>query len=683
MTDLDPADHALDADTLDADTLGSGPVGTSTAATGAVGVIPRVSAAVVVAAVVAVVAALAVGNNRPLALGDPGPFVRWALPPVVAVTDLAAAITIGSLVLLATGLSPGRQAWGRAHQAALSAAVVWASGAAVVLILKGSETAGLPLGHPAFGEALRQYLTTVEVGQLQVWALGLAAVTAVLVAAVRGPTGLAWAAAVSVIALIPIGLSGHAAGPGHEIVSSAWWLHVFGAAVWVGGLITLIVVASSCARDGTLAAVVGRYSSMAAWAYAVVLFGGLAGAHPRLGGPSGLDSQYGLLVIAKAIVLAVLGVAGWQQRRRIISRLDTSPRLFVRLATGEIVVMGVAFGLAAALSQTAPPNPGELPSQPSPAEVATGLPLPPPMTPSRLLTEFTPDVLWIAICVALAVAYLALVVRLRQRGDNWPIIRTISWVLGCIVLLYITCGGIAVYGRVLFSAHMVAHMALSMVAPPFFVFGAPITLILRAVPARKDGSRGIREWLLAVMESRYMTVMTNPIMAGVLFTGSLIVFYYSGLFGLALRTHLGHELMMIHFLLAGYLFVFALVGIDPAPGRISHPLRLLLLFITMGFHAFFAVSLMAQTTLLQATYFSSLGWGIDALADQREGGAIAWGVGEGPTLLIALILVAQWSRSDDRAARRSDRNADRDHDADLVAYNAMLAKLSERDREPS
>jgi putative copper resistance protein D len=53
-------------------------------------------------------------------------------------------------------------------------------------------------------------------------------------------------------------------------------------------------------------------------------------------------------------------------------------------------------------------------------------------------------------------------------------------------------------------------------------------------------------------------------------------------------------------------------------------------------------------------------------------------VGEIPTLLIAMVMVAQWSRSDDRDARRYDRNADRDGDAELAAYNTMLAELAKR-----
>lgn len=61
------------------------------------------------------------------------------------------------------------------------------------------------------------------------------------------------------------------------------------------------------------------------------------------------------------------------------------------------------------------------------------------------------------------------------------------------------------------------------------------------------------------------------------------------------------------------------------------------------------------------------------------GGAVAWGIGEIPTLLVAIGVAVMWSRSDEREKRRVDRAADRNNDADLSAYNDMFARLAERD----
>jgi cytochrome c oxidase assembly factor CtaG len=148
-----------------------------------------------------------------------------------------------------------------------------------------------------------------------------------------------------------------------------------------------------------------------------------------------------------------------------------------------------------------------------------------------------------------------------------------------------------------------------------------------------------------------------------------------------MREHVGHELMNLHFLLTGYIFVLSMIGSDPLPRRAPYPMRLLLLLATMGFHAFFGVSIMGGTGLLAADYFGNLGraWGPTALGDQQLGGAVAWGIGEIPTLLVAIGVAVMWSRSDEREKRRVDRAADRNNDADLSAYNDMFARLAERD----
>jgi putative copper resistance protein D len=109
-------------------------------------------------------------------------------------------------------------------------------------------------------------------------------------------------------------------------------------------------------------------------------------------------------------------------------------------------------------------------------------------------------------------------------------------------------------------------------------------------------------------------------------------------------------------------------------------LRLVILFGTISFHAFFGVALTTGTTLLAPAFFQGLHlpWTVDLLADQRNGGAVAWGIGELPMLILALLVTMAWVRSDGAESRRVDRQADRDDDAELKAYNAHLSALSGR-----
>jgi putative copper resistance protein D len=228
---------------------------------------------------------------------------------------------------------------------------------------------------------------------------------------------------------------------------------------------------------------------------------------------------------------------------------------------------------------------------------------------------------------------------------------------------------------------MIAHMVLGMMIPVLLAPAAPITLGLRAIHKREDGSRGGREWLMIAVHSRLFQFFANPIVAPIFFVASLWIFYYTPLFSWASTDHIGHEWMIIHFLIVGYLFVSTLIGVDPVPYRPPYPLRLVILLGTMAFHAFFGLSLIMGAGLLSADWYGAMGWGpaIPALSDQQAAGGVAWSIGEIPTLALAIAVAFMWSRSDARESKRYDRKAERDGGAELEEYNAMLARRASRD----
>jgi putative copper resistance protein D len=279
--------------------------------------------------------------------------------------------------------------------------------------------------------------------------------------------------------------------------------------------------------------------------------------------------------------------------------------------------------------------------------------------------------------------YLFGVIRLSRRGDKWPIGRTISWILGMSLLLWVTSGPLNVYEQYLFSTHMLAHMILTMGVPVLLVPGAPVTLLLRSSEARKDDSRGLREWVLWAVHTPWAQLVSHPIFAGLNFAASLVIFYFTPLFSWSLHDHLGHEWMIVHFLITGYLFVQALISIDPGPAKLPYLMRLMLLIGTLTFHAFFGLALMSGNSLLVADWFGSMGrtWGQLPLDDQQTGGAIAWGIGEMPSAVLTIIVSIQWFRNDSREAKRLDRASDRTGNKDVEDYNAMLARLAKRDGE--
>ncbi|WP_324649256.1 bifunctional copper resistance protein CopD/cytochrome c oxidase assembly protein [Georgenia sp. H159] len=639
------------------------------------------------------------GAVAPTGVLDPGALVRWGVPVVTVLADGAAAVTIGALALCAVVLpaagrtAPTRRerrarvavdgtAWRLAARTAAVASVVWTLAGVLRIVLSYSRTSGRRLDEPAFGSELAYFITDIPLGRAYLVAALLTALLATVCVAVATPTGAALACLLALASLVPIALTGHAAGAAdHGLAVSSLWLHIGSMSLWVGGLGVLCLVGSRLGVDRVPAVV--RYSTLAGWAFALVGVSGLANGWVRVGSLAGLATPYGQLVLVKAAAFAALAVVGWLHRRRTVPRVGERPGLFWRVALGEVVLMAAVIGVSVALASSPPPVPQEPPARPTPVQEVTGYPAPPEPTFATWFTEWRIDILFALAAVAAVAVYVSWVVRLRRRGDHWSVPRTASWVAGAVLFGWVTSGGPAVYGLVLFSAHMVQHMLLAMVIPLFFVVGAPITLAMRALPARSDGSRGPREWLLALVHSRWAQFFARPGVAAINFAGSMVVFYYSPLFAFSLNmdVHIGHVLMVVHFTLAGYLFANALIGIDPGPTRPSYPLRLVLLFATMAFHAFFGISILQSTTLFAADHFGRLGlpWWVDALADQEVGGAVTWGIGELPTLALAVAVAIAWARDEDRTARREDRQADRDDDAALAAYNARLAQLADHD----
>ncbi|MGW5200142.1 cytochrome c oxidase assembly protein [Streptomyces spiralis] len=302
----------------------------------------------------------------------------------------------------------------------------------------------------------------------------------------------------------------------------------------------------------------------------------------------------------------------------------------------------------------------------------------PPFTLGRGL-EWSADPFFLVACLLGLGLYGWGVLRLRRRGDSWPVGRTVAYVVGVLTVGLVMCTGLNDYGMVMFSVHMVQHMVISMLSPILILLGAPITLALRALPVAGRGRKGPRELLLAVLHSRYVRVVTHPAFTIPMFVASLYALYFTPLFDFLMGSRAGHIAMMVHFLAVGLAFFWPIMGVDPGPNRPGYLMRILELFAGMPFHAFFGIALMMGSTPMVGTFRNPPGsLGIDALSDQSAAGGIAWAFSEVPSVLVLLALLYQWYRSEQRQAKRKDRAADRDGDKELEAYNAYLASLHAR-----
>jgi putative copper resistance protein D len=662
--------------------------GPSTRARPVAGVVGLLGAGAAVAALVA--AGLTVLVNGPLVavpgLPDPGRLVAAGLPAVRALAEVGMVLTIGAMLLAAFLVPPQRSGYldvagYRGVRAAAAASVVWAAAAAVMVPLSVAEALGRPLGDVLDVGLLAQAVPRLTTATA--WAV-TTGVALLVLAGSRTVLSWGWTAVVFGVALLgplPVALTGHSAtGGAHDIASDSLVLHVLAASLWVGGLVAVVALAAVPGGDraSALATAVPRYSRMALVCWAVVGATGVVNALVRVAPADLFTTGYGALVVGKAAALGVLGALGLAHRRRTVGAAAAGQaRALARLGAVEVVIMLATVGLAVALGRSAPPAATAAP--PSRTEVLIGYDLTAPPTALRLAFDWRFDLIFGTAAIVLALLYAFGVRRLRGRGDAWPVGRTVAWLCGCATLLVGTSSGIGRYGPAMFSVHMGEHMILSMLVPILLVLGAPVTLALRALPpAGRTRPPGPREWLLAAVHSPPARVLTHPLVALPLFVGSYYALYFSDLFATALPQHPAHVFMNAHFILTGLTFFWPLIGVDPAPRRLPPAARLGVLFASVPFHAFFGVALMSSATVIGAEFYQALAlpWVPDLLQDQRLGGGLAWASGEFPLLLVVVVMLVQWVRHDERSARRDDRRADGDGDADLAAYNAMLSHLA-------
>lgn len=316
----------------------------------------------------------------------------------------------------------------------------------------------------------------------------------------------------------------------------------------------------------------------------------------------------------------------------------STPRAFTpAAAAAALSVVGVLLTAAPAAAQTAP-------------DVTAGPPR--PSFPAVLL-DWSFDPLVVGGVLVAVLAYLRGVRAVRAAGRPWPARRTACF-LGGLAVIYVALQSAIESYEVLFSVHVVQHMLLSTLAPPLIALGAPITLALVAAPKRA------RQRITRIVHSPPVKFVSHPLWAWLVFTISLYALYYSPVFGLSLRNDLVHNLVHLHFLAAGLLFWWPIVGLDPTRWRLHPAARLGFLFLMVPFHAFLGVAIMNSDQLLTpelATYAPA--WLADPIADQQAGGGLLWGTGDLIAVVAALGIMIAWANHDEKQARREDRRLDR------------------------
>ena len=583
-------------------------------------------AAIAVCVAAGVTALAGPGPAQSLGLPDPGELTTYGLPVVRTITEVAAMIAVGALMLGSLLVPPRKarmeSAGYRTLRSASYAAGTWAIGALSMVPLTVADSIGRPVTDVlGFGELIGM-VPALDTA----WAWALTALLAtVLFAGCRVAHSLGATAALgglAVITLLPVASTGHSsAGGGHDLATDSLMVHVVAAALWVGGLVALLGLAGHRGAAGVLTVAVRRFSALALLCWLAMAVSGVLNACVRVTLPALFGSYYGLLVCAKTGCLLMLGGLGYLQRRRAVPLVARGIRgTLLQLGGCEVLLMMATVGLAVALGRSAPPVEGV--STPSRTAVLIGYDLPGPPTPVRLVGDWRVELIFGTVALAAATVYLRWVRRTNRAERRWPLRRTVSWLSGCVVLLVVTSSGIGRYAPAVFSVGLVQHTVLLVVVPLLLVLGAPVRLAWEVLPrAPEDSPAGARELLTAASGSRLAAKLTHPVVALALFTLPGYPHYLSGLFDSLLSSHSLGLLAGAVDLAGGLLFYCVLfgprLGTGARVGLLAGAAALLgglgVLLVTGGHR------------VLGLGFYTGLGLGwdsVDLARDQRTGGVL-------------------------------------------------------------
>ncbi len=282
---------------------------------------------------------------------------------------------------------------------------------------------------------------------------------------------------------------------------------------------------------------------------------------------------------------------------------------------------------------------------------AHGAAAPEPTISGVLLAwRFDPFVVVGLVLVATAYAWAVRRVNRDHPRTRQPSHRSWLFVGGLAAIGLALLSPIEAYEGTLFSVHMVQHILLELVAAPLLLAAGPITLALRAA------SPSVRRGLLAVLQSRVVHVLSFPVMAWMLFAAVNWGWHFSVFYDQALENEALHYFQHATFMGAALLFWWPVIGVDPSPWRLPHPVKLLYLFLAMPQNSFLGVALLSASTALYPHYTSNVRtWGPTPLADQQLGGMLMWVVGDLAFLAGMAVVVLAWMRYEERRTARLDK----------------------------
>ena len=550
------------------------------------------------------------------------------------------------------------------------AAQVWFAASVLLTVANAAFVVGVPLGIVMRPEAWWGFVIANPSALAWLVSAVVAAVTAVTCYAAKdyAPHVLTFGAGVLSLAFVAV-TGNVTVGLNHDWATDA----ILAATLVMVPLAAsaLAVVFAGAGSDALRR--VRRHHSIALPLVALVTVGHLVVAWQELAGTPLLSSFYAVPVIGLFASLAVMAVS-WGVRQA------TGARTWASVVPDAVAV--VAYAAFITMATHIPPPRFFVPQ--STQVNYLGYEVDVPATFERLVGLGRPNLLWVLLAVSAIAAYAVGVATLARRGERWPIGRSAAWAGGWLLTAYLALSGLWEYSTAVYSWHMLVHMTVNMLVPALCVLGGPFTLLHRASRVREgDDLPGLREATMAVGQNDGWNRLISPPVLWLNYVGSLFLVYYTGLFPWLMRYHWAHQLMLVYFMVTGYAFFNLLVGVDRQRWELPHLVKLALMISIMPFHAIFAVGILMSRSLIGEQFYRTLdvSWVGDLMADQNIAGQITWFMGEIPLFIAVAALAAQWFRQDKTDAAAVDALGDHSADDPFDAYNDMLTKLAEHDKQ--
>lgn len=193
----------------------------------------------------------------------------------------------------------------------------------------------------------------------------------------------------------------------------------------------------------------------------------------------------------------------------------------------------------------------------------------------------------------------------------------------------------------LFSAHMVQHLLISLVAPPLLLYGTPAWLVRPLVSRRPV--------LLAALRG-----LTAPLVAFITFNAVFVVYHLPVVYEAALNSESLHVFVHMLLIVTGLLNWWPVLGVLPEAPRLLPPLQMLYLFVEILPQQILGVVFTYASSPFYARYVDAprLWPEVTAITDQQIGGLIMWVGGSTFYLFMFALIFLRWAAESEASDRR-------------------------------